>query len=237
MSTRLLALGALAVATAALPAGAQLAPTAGDTAPRRAGGGATLVYAQPLGDFKSNVNGGGGGAGHLLVRIGASGALALRVDAAFLVYGHERLRVMVPFTNRIRYDVTTNNNIVTAGVGPQLMVPSGPVRPYVNGSVGLAYFFTQSSLSAGDGGESFAPTTNLDDANLAYTGGGGFYVPLGSWRHPILLDVGAQYHNNGRAEYLTEDSFPDDPESTAEPVPIRSKADFMTYHLGISVGF
>jgi len=237
MHTKLLALCALAVAAAAAPARAQLASPASDTAPRIAGGGGTLVYAQPLGDFKQNVDGGGGAAGHLLVRLGASGALALRVDAGFLVYGHERLRVRNPFTTRIRYDVTTTNNIATAGVGPQLMVPTGPVRPYINGSVGLAYFFTQSSLSTGDSGEQFAQTTNLDDANLAYTGGGGFYIPLGSSRHPISLDVGARYHNNGRAEYLTEDSFSDDPESTVPPVPIRSSADFMTYHLGVSVGF
>ena len=238
MRAILLTVSALAIAAAAAaPAGAQFTAPPSDTAPRAVGGGGSLVYAQPLGAFKDNVNGGGGASGHLLVRVGESGALALRLDGGFLVYGHERLRARNPISGRVTFDVTTTNNIVTAGVGPQLMVPTGRLRPYVHGSVGLAYFFTESSLSGADNNEQFARTTNLSDGNFAYTGGGGLYIALGSSRHPISLDLSAQYHNNGRARYLTEDGIVDNPDGSATLFPIRSEADFMTYHLGVAVGF
>ena len=62
---------------------------------------------------------------------------------------------------------------VLKGVGPQIAVPVGPFRPYVSGTVGVAYFFTESSLSGGSEVEQFARSTNQSDANVALAGGGG----------------------------------------------------------------
>ncbi|NIQ54829.1 MAG: hypothetical protein GWN71_16020, partial [Gammaproteobacteria bacterium] len=40
----------------------------------------------------------------------------------------------------------TSNTILYGGVGPQVMVPTGPVRPYANLGVGFGWFATTSSL-------------------------------------------------------------------------------------------
>lgn len=222
---------------AAAPAAAQADSTARDTRARTSGGG-SLVYARPAGEFAEYVNQGVGLNGNLLLRLDRAGAIALRLDGGFLVYGNERVSVRSPFGGRLRFDVRTMNNIAFFGVGPQLMVPTGRVRPYVNGTAGLAYFYTQSSVegSANDN-QPFARTTNKSDVNLAYTAGGGIYVPLSVGRRPLSLDVGASYHGNGTAEYLRKGSIRDRPDGGVDIDEIRSETNFMTYRVGVSVGF
>jgi hypothetical protein len=236
----LLHLGMLGAALAAAsPVHAQLGAAPAERKPRLVTGGGSVMYAQPVGDFSDNINGGGGAEGHLLLRLNRNGALALRLDGGFLVYGNERKRVRLSNTvgDRIQVDLNTSNNIALLGIGPQITAPSGAVRPYVNGSVGLAYFFTQSSVDGISENEQLFRTTNKDDVTFAYTGGAGIYIPLAVSRSVVSLDIGARYHNNGTPEYLRKGDIQDNPDGSVTLTPVKSRADFVSYHLGVSVGF
>ncbi len=206
--------------------------------PSRAFASVYLVAAQPLGEFNEYIDWGGGIGGSLLYAFDRQGAIGLRLDMAYMIYGHETKRVpLSPSLGRIRVDVSTSNNIVVVGVGPQVMMPTGTVRPYLNGTVGMSYFFTQSSVEGSADVEPFASSTNFDDTIFAWTAGGGLYIPLRKrQRHSISLDIGAQYHANGEARYLREGSIQEDGTGEIYFEPIRSRTSLMTYRVGVTIG-
>lgn len=206
------------------------------TRPSRWYGGGSLVLAQPLGEFDEYIDFGGGLAGHIMYQLSPGGAAAIRLDGGYIQYGSEKTRIR-PFP-RIEADVTTSNGIVFVGIGPQLMVPDGRVRPYIGGSVGLSYFVTESSISGRNApDEDLFNTTNFDDFVFSWTGAGGIYIPLRKGLRPISLDIGARYHGNGRARYLREGSIQDNPDNSITITPIESETRLLTWHLGVSAGF
>lgn len=206
--------------------------------PSRAFAGIHLMVAQPLGEFDDYIDWGGGIGGEFLYAFDPQGAIGLRAHLGIMIYGHETKRVPLSETlGRIRVDVSTSNNIFVFGIGPQVMLPSGTVRPYLNGTVGVSYFFTQSSVEGSADFEPFASSTNFDDATFAWAAGGGLYIPLRKGRrHPLSLDIGAQYHANGEARYLREGSIQEDGSGDIFFDPIRSQTNLITYRLGITVG-
>ncbi len=204
-------------------------------------GGLAIAIGQPRGAFRRSVNDGYGVIGHGMYRVGRVGAFAVRLDGGLLNYGHETLRVPLsgaPGGSRVPLDLTTTNNIVWLGVGPQLVAPRGPVRPYAHGTAGLSYFATTSSVRGRSDRESFAERTNYDDAQLSWSGGAGVLVPVRrTARSLVFLDLGAQYHDNGRSvRYLREGGIRDLPDGTVRLDVLRSRADLITWHLGLSVG-
>jgi hypothetical protein len=206
--------------------------------PNRAFASVYLMAAQPLGEFDDYIDWGGGFGGEFLYAFDRQGALGLRVNLGLLIYGHETKRVpLSPSLGRISVDVSTSNNIFVASIGPQVMLPSGVVRPYLNGTAGLSYFFTQSSVEGSADFEPFARSTNFDDATFAWSAGGGLYIPLRrGHRHSVSLDIGAQYHANGEATYLREGSIHEDGTGEIFFDPIRSQTNLVTYRLGVTVG-
>lgn len=235
-------LWALALATALLPIHAVTAQTLDvsdaqrRTEPSRWFGSFSLLAAQPLGEFNDYIDVGGGVSGGVMYQISPGSPIAIRADFGYVLYGSEKKRIH-PFP-RLEGDITTNNSIVYAGLGPQVMVPDGMFRPYIGGSVGLSYFFTQSSLDGiTSGSDAILQTTNFDDVTFSYTGAAGIYVPLRRGLKPISLDIGGRYHGNGRARYLREGSIQDNPDNSITVTPIESETNLLTWHLGISVGF
>ena len=200
--------------------------------------GGELTAASPQGEFRDYVDSGWGAGMHYLLRADRDGWLALRVDASLLNYGHERQRVLLSPTigGRVSVDLTTDNNIAFIGAGPQIGVPTGAVRPYVNGFAGVSYIFTQSAVRGTSSGEDFASTTNFDDASFAYGGGGGLYIPIGRRRNPVSLDLGVTYRHNGAAEYLREGDIVDNPDGSITLYPVISQTNLLTFHVGVSVG-
>jgi hypothetical protein len=206
------------------------------TVPSRWFGTLSVVAAQPLGEFNDYIDFGGGISGGVMYQLTPNGPVALRFDAGYVLYGSEKTRIR-PFP-RLEGDITTNNSIVYAGIGPQFMVPNGTFRPYVGGSAGLSYFFTQSSLDGtASGSDPILETTNFDDVTFAFTGAAGIYIPLRRGLKPISLDIGARYHANGQARYLREGSIEDHPDNSITVTPIESETNLLTWHLGIAVGF
>lgn len=206
--------------------------------PSGAYAGAGFNYGRPQGEFRDYVDEGFGGDVHFLFQPGARGPLALRLDAGFLTYGHERMSVPLSSTigGRIRVNLNTSNNIAFLGIGPQIGVPDGRLRPYVGGFVGVNYLYTESSLEGRDDDLDFARTTNYDDATFSYGGRAGLYVPVRSGPAPISLDLGVLYQENGEATYLREGDIRDLPGGGIELDPSRSDTDLLTFRVGVTVG-
>jgi opacity protein-like surface antigen len=230
-----IAFAAVAVVFAAQPIMAQEF----EPGPIRGGAGGGFIVAFPVGDFRNHIDEGVGFGfdGHF--NITRRGALRLRADAGFILYGHES-REDICFSNtvgcRVRLDLTTSNSIAYGSIGPEVMLPYGLLRPYLNAGVGFSYFSTDSNISGVNSGESVGHTTNLDDAVLALTGGGGLYVPFQIKHTPVSIDVSARYHRNGTVEFLREGDIIDNPDGTIAFTPRRSEADLVTFQFGVSVG-
>lgn len=201
------------------------------------GGG--LAVAVPQGELADFIDEGFGLALHATYGLDPQSIVGLRFEGGFVQYGSERFTTpLLPATGRILVDVRTRNNIGMLGLGPQLQVPDGPIRPYLNGFVGLGYFFTESSVGGSSNFEfdDFARTLNFDDVSFAWGGGGGLGVRLGNGFRPIYLNFDAQYRNHGETEYLREGSIVDDGFGGIIITPLRSEADFLLFQLGVSVG-
>jgi hypothetical protein len=198
-----------------------------------------FVAANPVGEFGRNVDDGFGLALEGRFPVSATdGVFSLRLDGGFMIYGNETRGMCfpAPVGCRIGVDLNTYNTIAYVGVGPELAGP-GPVSPYINGSVGLTWFVTNSSLSGDDDWDSNFNTTNYSDWVTALRAGAGVRLRIGgSANRPVLLDLGAQYHRNGVADYLREGDIVDYADGSIELFPIRSEANLMTFNVGVSFG-
>lgn len=202
--------------------------------------GGSFTVARPTGDFGEYVNNGLGGDLHYIRALDDQGVVALRVDAGLAIYGYERYTTGDDWGYLT--DVTTSNNIAWIGVGPQIGVPDGRLRPYVNGYAGYSFLWTTTTLDDGydyyddpyyDDDVSY---TEQDDWSFSYGAGAGVYIPVGSGRNPVSIDLGLRYHNNGEAEYLREGDIVGNPDGSVSLYPVRSDTDLMTYHIGFSIG-
>jgi hypothetical protein len=201
--------------------------------------GGSLLYGSPQGEFSDYVDQAWGLAGNLMWTPPSVPFLGLRLDGGFMNYGHETYTVPLSTTvgGRITVDVTTDNNIAWIGLGPQLMLPSGAVRPYANATAGLAYFATTSNVRGDDSNEAFASDTNYDDAVFQWALGGGVLIPVSRGRTPVALDLAARYHGNGRVTYVTEGGIEDNPDGTITINAIESEARVLSFHIGVEIAF
>jgi len=207
--------------------------------PVRLQGGVHLMGAMPVGEFNDYIDGGAGLGVDVEWPVQPGSWLSLRGDLGWILYGEETTEVCFQSTGcLITLDLTTTNNIFFLGLGPQLGPPTGRIRPYVNATGGFAYFATTSSVKGDNNSEAFASDTNFDDFTLAWGAGGGIMIPVSSGRTPVMIDIGAQYHGNGTVEYLTEGDIEPNPQG-GPPIldPTRSDANFVTFRLGVTIGF
>lgn len=201
-------------------------------------GGIGALYGAPVGEFGDFVERGYGLGLYGVLPLDPAGIIGLRADGGFLIYGHERQRdcISVTIGCRITVDVNTTNSIALAGLGPELSLPAGPIRPYVNGRAGFAYIATTSSVQGTRSDVDFASTTNLDDFVFSWGAGGGLAIQLSAGRRPIALDLGVTWLDNGRALYLREGDIVDLPNGDIELNPVRSDTDLVVFRLGVAIG-
>ena len=131
-------------------------------------------------DFPNNIGFGYGLNGAYLLRLDHAGHVRLRADAGFVDYGNESFHAPLSTTvgGRVQVKVSTNNYIVPLSIGPQLAMPTGLIRPYVNGGIAAQIFFTESGVEGSDDSYDFANTTNQYDWTSTWVAGGGVYVPI-----------------------------------------------------------
>lgn len=200
------------------------------------GGG--LWLAQPRGEFARYVDSGFGLDLNGRIALDESGIVSLRGDLGFIQYGRETREVCFSATVgcRILLDLTTSNDILMGGLGPEVAIPGRTLRPYLFGTIGFTYFSTRSSIEGTSTTEDIAETENFGDGTLAWVGGGGMDIRVSRGRFPVDLDLGAEYHSNGSAEYLREGDIIDNPDGSITLRPTRSETNLITYRIGIRVG-
>jgi opacity protein-like surface antigen len=197
--------------------------------------GAAPLMSQPKEEFRANVGRGFGAGGALLYRLDRTGVLSLRFDASGVEYGREKKRV--PFSEsvggRVLLDARTTNSIMAVSLGPEIALPRGFVRPYVNTAFSGLLFSTRSSvsgISAPDG--DIASTTNHRDWTRAWVVGGGVRIPFVGKLSNLSLDLGVRYHRGGQASYLREGSIQDNPDGSISITPLTSRTPYMGYLIG-----
>lgn len=237
MNAQSMALSLLLLTALAAPATAQERRHR-PASPPRVYAGADFLVAQPTGEFADHVDQGFGGGFDFLYRVDDGGLVGLRVDGEFLGYGRERRPVRLSNTvgDRISVDLVTDNYIAMVGIGPQIGLPRGRVQPYLNGTIGVAYFGTMSSLSGAHGGDHFGSTENYSDVAFTWAGGAGAYIPIVRGRVPVSLDFGVRYRHNGEVNYLVKGGIEDHPDGSITLHPVQSDANFLTFQIGASVG-
>ena len=200
--------------------------------------GLAIVGADPVGELSHLIDAGVGGQLTAAAAMDPWGRVRMRADVGVMVYGQERRTVCfsLPVGCRVALDLTTTNLVFFGGVGPEVVLATGPVEPYLNGSVGFSYFATTSSLSGSSDLDEFASTTNFSDAVFAWRAGGGVRLRLKGGATPVALDLGVERHQNGEAEFLTEGDIVDHPDGSITLYPNRSDANYMTFRVGVTVG-
>ena len=200
--------------------------------------GLAFIGADPVGELGTYIDEGFGGQIMGALPLESTGRVRLRGDFGFLIYGHERQRFCfsVPVGCRIEMDLTTTNSILFGGFGPEFVLATGPVEPYVNATLGFTYFATTSSLSGDREYEDYFNTTNFDDAVFAWRMGGGVRVKVSGGDKPVSLDFGVERHQNGVADFLTKGDIEDHPDGSITLYPNRSEANLYTVRMGVSIG-
>jgi len=228
----------LTVALLLLTAPALSAQYHDDWVPRpRANVGLNFIVSEPVGEFEEFVGSGFGADFFGRLPLDPHGFLSLRGDLGFLIYGYESKRVCFEGIGcRVQARLQTTNNIFFGGIGPELAIPMRSARPYVHAFLGYSYFNTSSSLEDLGGWDSEFSTENFGDGTPSWGFGGGIEINLKRGWTPIDLNLGFRYHENGRVEYLTEGDIVDNPDGSITMYPVRSDANHMSYHFGISFG-
>lgn len=195
--------------------------------------GADGVVSQPKGEFASNVGHGFGFDLFGMFKLDYKGYFNIRADAGGLQYGREHKDAsFFGITNRVSLDLLTTNNIAWGAIGPQIMIPDGPFRPYANAAIAYTDFSTSSSLSDPTGQYQSASTQNAHDGSHAWIFGGGFQVPFGD---AGAFNLGGRYYYGGRATYLRKGDITDNPDGTITLRPRTSKTDMVLWQLGFTL--
>ena len=227
-----------ALVTIPLDATAQPSDSAAQSEEGRFSGEAFLwaQLAAPLGEFKDHVESGFGIGGGGVLYLADQRYAALRAEISWVDYGSETVRrPLSPTIPFVDVDVETTHSLILIGVGPQVFLSNGPIRPYIYGTVGFSVFSTQTSVKGDLEDEPIATTSNFDDTNLLLTGGGGLAVKImGEGDESFHLDLSVVYNHNGLAEYVTEGGLRELPRGGWVADPVESDANLITIRVGIS---
>lgn len=198
--------------------------------------GAHLEYAQPEGELGAFIDQGFGISGWVGVGLDRKSRVLIGFEAGYVNYGTRTRSIAVAPTLPWAYvDVTTTNNIVTAGIPLRVEFTGGKLRPYAMGSVGGSYFFTTSSVTGDSDDDDIDTRTMYSDITLNWTAGAGLVYQIQKGETPVFLDFGFRHVDNGEVEYLTDESI-QTYGSTTVITPIRSQANFTMFQFGVAVG-
>ena len=197
----------------------------------------------PQGEFGDALGAVGGGLSVTALYQVPRSPVAVGVEGAALLYGYESRRVPFSLTvPDVAVDVRTSNNVALGLAVLRLQVPGGPVRPYVDGLVGVSYLWTQTTVGDDDGYD-IASTTNYDAAALAVGAGVGLQTRLhrgvSDEGRPfdVLLDARVRYLSGGEATYLDRGDLARYSNGTLGVWPRRSRTDLLLPQLGVTFRF
>ncbi len=226
-----------AQAAAGAPTASPAAPVVGELDPPgmpRWHAGVAAGFGRPSGAFRRNVGQAGGVQAHVRLRLDPQGVVSLRLEGGYLNYGHERQRTCLAATPgcRVAVDVFTANGILSAGIGPEISLPVGPVRLYAHGLVGASRFTTASGLSGGLLPDIIAADEHFGDSGFAWSTGAGLSVPIS---RVVAVDLGVSYQGHGQRDYLVKGGVTDNADGTLNLDVKRSAANLLAFRLGVNM--
>lgn len=195
--------------------------------------GVAADVGRPTGDFRQNVRHAAGATGHVRLRLDPHGLVSLRLEGGYLNYGHENQRTCLANTPgcRIAVNVTTANGILSAGIGPELSLPLGPIRAYAHGLVGVSRLTTFSGLGGGLVPDFVAGDEHFGDNGFAWSTGTGLLVPIS---RSVAVDFGASFQGHGRRDYLIKGGVTDNTDGTLNLDLKQSRASLLSFRLGLT---
>ena len=204
----------------------------------RSSGSIGLIQIRPQGALGRNIGFGYGVSGAYLLQIDHTGFLSLRADIGVVAYGNDSRRTALSESigGRVQVNVRSTNYIIPMGIGPQLTLPTGVVRPYVNAGVGGQGFLTESSAESTSDGSVIASTSNQSSFAAAWTTGAGVYVPIRAGKARVQLDMGMQYVNGAESRYLAPGSIADMPGGQINISAFKSSTHLIVLRLGARIG-
>ena len=166
-----------------------------------------FVFADLLGEFGNVVDRGWGGNFGISIAPPAarhsswSRYARLHVNIGFIEYGSETITVCLVRPCRILSDMVTTNSILTFGIGPEIILMTGPIRPYITGTMGTTLFSTDTNLQGIHWNETHGhfSTNHFQDWTFSWKTGAGVKVSV---TPSVSLDFGANYLNNGVANWM-----------------------------------
>lgn len=202
--------------------------------------GINLSLALPQGEFGEQVdNLGFGLSGEFMFLSPKPRApFGIGLNLGYYVYGNESRSEPMYNIPEVFLRVDRTNNLVNFHVVFELGLPTGRIRPYVQGLFGGQYLFTETSVKNENNNEEFASSNNYEDWAWSYGAGGGISILLSgdpvTEMGAIYLDLKGRYLFGSRAEYLEEGSV----EVIGQQVtyhPSKSKTDMLTIHAGVRI--
>jgi hypothetical protein len=198
-----------------------------------------FTQSRPQDELARNVGIGYGISAAALFRLDEAGMLAIRADLSGLQYGTASRPITLGDAagSNIALTLRTSNYIMPMSVGPQVMWPSGVLRPYLNAGIGMQAYFTETTLEGDRVGSHIASTTNQSDAVASLTVGGGVYAALPVRGRKVELDAGVQYLDGGRARYLAAANVDATTGALTTTPPVESSAHLLVLKLGARIGW
>jgi len=161
------------------------------------------------------------------------------LNLGYYVYGMESRRE--PWSHTIPdvyLNVNRTNNLLNFHIVFELGMPTGIIRPYIQGLFGGNYLYTETSVNGDYDNNNIASNTNFDDWAWSYGAGGGIAILLSgdpvTEMGAIYLDLKGRYLFGSKADYLKEGSI-QIINSKVIYNPSQSKTDILTLHLGIRI--
>ena len=193
--------------------------------------GVGFTYGMPVGDFRNYVNN-GVGIDFFGRWPGEMRGITLRLEGGLMQYGSETSHLSLGLVD---VDLTTSNLIAWFGAGPQLTLRLGLLRPYIDVTAGLAQFATESSLKGASGNPDAARKTNYSSTTFAWGAGVGILRSFRTATGEMSIDLGARFHNNGKASYLREGGIENLPDGGIVFHPTTSATNLVTVHVGAAI--
>lgn len=200
--------------------------------------GINLSLAIPQGEFADHVDNLGGGLSgeFMILSPKPKSPIGFGLNFGYYIYGRENRLEPLYNIPEILVRVSRTNNLINFHLVFELGLPTGRVRPYVQGLFGGEYLYTETSVNSESTDSPFASSVNYDDWGWSYGVGAGVLILLSgdpvTEIGAIYLDLKGRYMFGSEATYLKEGSVAVSGQQVRY-YPSESKTDLITIHAGV----
>jgi hypothetical protein len=185
--------------------------------------GATLVVAEPLGDFRRHGNYAAGLSGFAVV---GGPALGLRIDGSWMLYD----------ASYQGYGVSTNSQIGSLAIGPQVTLGRGALRLYGFVTAGGSLFWSNASYDGGCGCYNNSDYYLDGDFTTTTSAGTGLLITVARKQTPIAIDLGVRGVRHDRVSYVPAGGLTQNSDGTFSAQRVETPVELRVFQIGVSIG-